>query len=139
MTREGLSRYAGLANNTAYYIEAAGRVPRVDIVEKLADALRLSPSLLAYGVVFPFALSTSPRCAGLGDRLRTTRESRGLTVRALARLSQAADLTIHRAESARTFPSVATAEQLADTLGVSPCWLAYGEGEPYFRRRRARL
>ena len=36
-------------------------------------------------------------------------------------------------ESGATMPSVATIELLASALRVSPCWLAFAEGEPHQR------
>jgi transcriptional regulator with XRE-family HTH domain len=135
MTRQGVSLAAGLSNNTAYFIEVDGRVPGLDVVEKLARTLHLSPSFLAYGLQFPFVASDALVCQGMGARLKSARESRGLAIRALARLAGTSDTTIKNAEAGRTIPTVATAEQIAKALGVSPCWLAYGEGPEILPKR----
>ena len=57
------------------------------------------------------------------------RNAAGLSLRALARAADLAPTTISNIEEGRSLPSVETAEKLAGALGVSPCWLAYGEGE----------
>lgn len=138
VTRQGVSVSAGLSSNTAYYIEEEQRVPGIDVVEKLARAMARSPGWLAYGLEELFSVPEEPCYPGLSARLRQTREAAGLGVRELARSALTSDTTILNAESGRTLPSVATIEQLADALDVSPAWLAYGEGPQVIRRRRAR-
>lgn len=64
-----------------------------------------------------------------------------MTVRALADRADLAVGSISMIESGRTMPGVDTAEALARGLGVSPAWLAYGEGPrilPRPQRRRAK-
>ena len=69
-------------------------------------------------------------CASVGMRLLEARAERGLNLRALARLADLVPTSITNIEDGSSTPTVATAEQLAKALGVSPCWLAYGEGAP---------
>ena len=64
----------------------------------------------------------------LSDRLRAARQSQRLT---LAKLGAALDPPRGRTavcewEQGRCEPSLATVEQLAKVLDVSPCWLAFG-------------
>ena len=64
----------------------------------------------------------------LAKRLRAARHSERLT---LAQLGAALDpprrrTTVCEWEQGRCEPSLATVEQLASVLGVSPCWLAFG-------------
>ena len=66
----------------------------------------------------------------LPDRLRAARQSERLT---LAKLGASLDPPRGRTavcewEQGRCEPSLATVEQLATALGVTPCWLAFGEG-----------
>lgn len=122
-----------------YRIETEGRIPGVDVVERLARVLNVAPGWLAYGI----DVEASPQgdvwaCSAMGERLRELRETRGFTQRALGELAGVTHHAIHSTEVARTLPSVATAEQLADALDVSPAWLAYGEGPQVIIRRRAR-
>jgi DNA-binding XRE family transcriptional regulator len=113
----------------AAHIEEKGGIPGVDIVEKLAAALNLLPCFLAYGIDAPVAEGYTPGSERVGDRLRQAREARGLSKNALGKSSGTTGQTVRNIETGQTLPSVATAEQLAKALGVSPCWLAYGQGE----------
>lgn len=66
----------------------------------------------------------------LGQRLSTTRQARGLSVRELARRAGCAHQTISDAEQDRHEPAISLVRRLADVLEVSECWLAFGpEGE----------
>lgn len=123
-----LSLAAGLAGTAVLRIESAGSVPSVEAVEKLAAVLRVSPCALTYGIDRPFDEAAVGRTASLPERLRLAREERGLSQNALAQASGIARTTIGYLESGETTPSVATVELLAQALGVSVCWLAYGEG-----------
>lgn len=123
-----LSLAAGLAGTAVLRIEAEGSVPSVEAVEKLAAVLRVSPCALTYGIDRPFSEAAVGRTASLPERLRLAREERGLSQNALAQSSGIARTTIGYLESGETTPSVATVELLAQALGVSVCWLAYGEG-----------
>lgn len=69
-----------------------------------------------------------PLSSGLGRRFRQAREHRGLTLRALAAASGCQYSTIVAIELSGRMPQITTIEILARTLGVSPGWLAYGEG-----------
>ena len=152
LTRQGLSLRAGLSNTAVRLIEEEGRIPAIDTIELLARALAVEPCWLAFGVLggrtfgsgrFPTAEQPpdDPQpapahapagpltCEGVGGRLALARGEAGLSMGALSRSADLARGTISYIEAGKTQPSVATAEQLAGALGVSPCWLCYGVGE----------
>lgn len=128
LSARALSLKAGLAHNACVGIEG-GRIPGVDVAERLARALGCSPCELAYGVQgAPLPPEDALRAAGCGERLRQLREARGLSKLALACAAGLDGSAILPIESGRVAPSLATAEALAAALTCSPCWLAYGEG-----------
>ena len=128
LSARALSLKAGLAHNACVGIEG-GRIPGVDVTERLARALGCSPCELAYGVQgAPLPQEDAMRSAGCGERLRQLREARGLSKLALACAAGLDGSAILPIESGRVVPSVATTEVLAAALKCSPCWLAYGEG-----------
>ncbi len=131
--------------------EAGGPLPGIDTVERLAVALGLAPCFLGFGIegedVFRQkvpggvgrAMPPVPPAAdpvqgpllyeGLPARLAELRERRGLTRRALGRDSGTSDTTVRRVEEREIVPTIATIERLAAALAVSPCWLAFGQGQ----------
>jgi transcriptional regulator with XRE-family HTH domain len=128
MTRQALGLAAGLSHPVIYPIERKERIPRIDTVEQLARALDVSPCWLAYGLESEPLSSDALRSEGAGLRLKSAREKAGMSKKALAMEAETTDTTVRLTEAGKTMPSVATAEQLAKALGISPCWLAYGEG-----------
>lgn len=135
LTGAALSLAVGMTGNASWRLEAGGRVPRLDTVEKLAKALNVSPCLLAYGVEVPCAPAAS-LSAGLPDRLLRLRQDRGLSRRQLGRLSETSDNFVQMTETGATVPNIAKVEQLAKALQVSVCWLAFGMGRPELPLRR---
>lgn len=134
--RQPLSLSAQLASTAVRSIEVEGRVPSVEAVEKLAAVLRVSPCFLAFGVERPFDEQAVGRIGELAARLKFAREHSGLSQNALAKAAGVARTMIGYIESGVTMPSVATIELLASALRVSPCWLAFAEGEPHPESRR---
>ncbi len=66
---------------------------------------------------------------GLSRRLRSTRQAVGMSQRRVGELAGLAGSTSQMAEvGGGRFPCVDTVEKLAIALGVSPSWLAFGEG-----------
>lgn len=150
LARAALAGRAGMAHSVIRAIEEEGRVPAIDTIEHLARALAVDPCWLAFGVLggrafgsgrFPTAEQPpdDPQpapgapgpltCEGIGARLVLAREAAGLSMNALSKAAELARGTISYIEAGKTLPSVATAEQLAAALEVSPCWLCYGFGE----------
>lgn len=127
--RKPLSELAQLPGNAVQRIEAEGRLPSVELVEKLAAALQVSPCYLAYGVERPYSATARLLTAELAERLRAARDSHELSLNALAQAAGVARTTIGYIEQGQTTPSIATVELLAHSLRVSVCWLAFGEGE----------
>ena len=129
LTAAALSLTAGMAHNTAGDLEAGGRHPRVDTVEKLASVLRISPGLLAYGIESHYEPGAASLSSGLPARLAQLRQERSLSCRELGRRSDTSHKFIQMTETGATVPSIAKVEQLAQALAVSPSWLAFGIGE----------
>ena len=69
----------------------------------------------------------------LGTRLREARAEAGLTLRGLAEAARVGSSTINDIEKGHHVPAADTVESLAEALGVSPCWLAYGIGRKKVR------
>lgn len=130
LTAGGLAAAAGLGRNSLYGLELGERIPRVDTVELLADALRVSPCWLAFGIDLEWTQVNVRRCGELPQRLRQARTGRALSSRALGRDSRTSDTTVRLTETGETIPTVAKVEAMATALGVSPCWLAFGVGLP---------
>ena len=137
MNGSALSLSIGMAHNTCGHLEAGGRLPRVDTVEKLARVLRVSPCLLAYDIQQPCEAGDGSLSAGLPARLAQLREERGLSHRELGRLSGTSHNFVRDTEAGKSVPTIANVEVLANALKISVCWLAYGVGErdlPPWRR-----
>lgn len=126
-----VSLSAGLSDTAAGTIER-GRVPGIDVAERLAQALQLSPCYLAYGVegppLPPLGEDEPLRSAGCGARLQRLREHQGLTRTIVGKAAGLTAQAVLNTEEGRTLPTVDTVERLAVALGCSPCWLAFGEG-----------
>ncbi len=64
----------------------------------------------------------------ISDRIRTLREARGLSQRALAEAAGISAAALSQIESGQTSPSVATLEKLADGLGIAVASFFLDEG-----------
>ena len=69
-------------------------------------------------------------CEKLGARLSQGWQEADLSMRCLSTRSEASSSTLGYIEQGRQYPSVETLEQIAGTLGVSPCWFSYCIGKP---------
>lgn len=119
---------AGLPNDAAFYIERRQRIPRIDTVERLAMTLGVSPAWLTYGegqADLPHQTLAAPE---IDQRLQSLRMQKGLSRAALGRAAHVSGQTIANIETAGMLPKIDTAELLAAALGVSPGWLAFGDG-----------
>ncbi|MBL9045099.1 MAG: helix-turn-helix transcriptional regulator [Myxococcales bacterium] len=140
MTGASLSVAVGMHRAAASGLEAGGRVPRVDTLEKLAKVLGVSPCYLAYGADVPCLAQTGTLFADLPQRLSAMRQERGLSRLELGRLSDTSHTFVRMTETGTTVPNIAKVEQLAKALNVSVCWLAFGIGQaelPAGRRVRS--
>src|SRR5580658_1885521 len=82
-----LAEVAGLSRPAVGDTESRGHVPRLDKVEKLARALKLSPCWLAYGIEAPAIEEDALACEAMGTRLQQVREAQGLSRNALGKFA----------------------------------------------------
>lgn len=156
-----LSESSGV-NAGGIALVAKGRVvPRPETVERLACALGVSPVWLAFGEEgeepwanrverkgHPKELSPSPCLGnstitdghkGIAERLKCAREASGLSLRAVAKLSDLSAQALSKAEAGVTAPLISNVEAIAKALGVAPGWLAFGLGRgPDGKKTKAR-
>lgn len=129
-----LAARAGLASSTTITVlETQQTVPNVETAEKLARALDVPPGFLAYGIE---SREGKAGYAGLAERLCAARMTRGLAKQPLDELADVAKGTVANTEAGRSRPRIDTVEKVAKVLGVSPAWLAFGEGPQVFEQRR---
>lgn len=142
---------AGVNQVTVSLWETSKQLPRVDRCERIALALSVKPSWLAYGpegaMRFRQRRSLPPGArlhplpilrpateiplgsAGLPARLRSAREALGLSLRALGAAAGTSGQGIMIIERGDVLPGINTVEALAVALDVAPGWLAFGDGE----------
>ena len=123
-----LSVLAGLSHDTVRNIETAGSVPSIETVEKLANTLKVAPQWLAFAEETTVAVSESMRYDGLASRLAEARKQSDLSLRTLGDKAGLPAGTVHAVERSKYVPSITAVEKLAKALGISPGWLAYGNG-----------
>lgn len=70
----------------------------------------------------------APGASGIASRLKEARKHSDLTIRALAAAAGVASSAITDTEIGNRIPRADTLEKMARALGVSACWLSYGEG-----------
>lgn len=59
-------------------------------------------------------------------RLQSARESAGMSLQGLADASGTSHSSVRKWIAGHAEPSVGNVAKLAEALGISPCWLAYG-------------
>lgn len=72
--------------------------------------------------------NSAPGAGGIAARLKLARSHAEMTIRALASAAGVASSAITDTEIGHRIPRADTLEKIARALGVSACWLAYGEG-----------
>lgn len=135
LSAAALSRAAGVGTNTVSQIEAGRRLPRLPMLERIADALKVSAGYLAYGQQGEWESIAEPLCKELPGRLIAARAALGLSLREVDRRAGTTAGTI-RAIEAGGQPTLDTLESLAAALAVSPAWLAFGLSPRGILRRR---
>ncbi len=65
---------------------------------------------------------------GVGERIRTARKFRGLTLKELAKKLGISWVTLEKYELGQQLPKIVVLQGIASVLGVNPNWLIYGEG-----------
>lgn len=135
LTRAALGYKVSRDSEVTADIEAGERIPTVGMLARLATVLRISPGWLGFGIGEPHSEGLSATTDGMRDRVQSVRLERQLTKAALARQAAISPGTLADIESgAQT--GVDVLEALAKALGVSPAWLAYGEGPQLLPPRR---
>lgn len=130
-----VTQQAGIGQAAPHDIEAGQRIPTVGTVARLASALGISAGWLAYGLGQQHESGEPSTTDGMGARLASVRTARGETKAALARAVGLSPSTVADIENgAQT--GVDVLESLAKALGVSPAWLAFGEGPRELPPRR---
>lgn len=71
----------------------------------------------------------APGASGIAGRLKDARKHAEMTIRALASAAGVASSAITDTEIGQRIPRADTLEKMARALGVTACWLAYGEGD----------
>lgn len=127
LSAAALSKAAGVGTNTVSQIEAGQRLPRLPVLERIADALKISAGYLAYGQQDEWEAVAKLRCQGLPGRLIDARAALGLSLREMDRRAGTTAGTIRGLEAGGQ-PTLDTLESLAKALTVSPAWLAFGLG-----------
>lgn len=160
LLRQDVALLSGLAHQTVGQVEDGKRVPRLSTIERLGDALGISPAWLAYGdegvILFSHRRPRSPvpfeppepdpaqrpvreQWRGVGTRLREARLSLSLALRDIADAASISAQGVLLIERGQSDPMISTVEQLAVALNVAPSWLAFGEGQgPTYSIRLAR-
>lgn len=141
---------AGLSRSIVCALESGDHRPNAETIEKIACALGISPTWLAFGPDgywrfcqrIPrkgFAGPTDPipdparricpdRFKEIGSRMRWARERANLSMRGLARVTMLSAQAIALIESGRSVPLIPNLETIAKELSVSPGWLAFSDG-----------
>jgi len=135
VTADNLSVAAGVSNSAVSHLEAGARLPRLPTLERIANALQVSPGWLAFGADAEFEPFDGLRCSMLADRLRAGRNERGWSLRELDRQAGVA-VGASRSIEAGGMPTLDTVELVAKALQVSPAWLAFGVGSADSTDRR---
>lgn len=150
LSQNALERLSDVPHAVISRFEADLNRPKIDTVEKLAAGLGVSPVYLAFGSEGdqPFRPKTPAylkidetptpqpgkgqfreRYRGAAERLKTSRERLGLSLRDLAAAAQVSYQAVLYTETGRTVPRLDTIEAIAVALDVAPGWLAFGEDE----------
>lgn len=127
LTRTALARLAGVSHPIVGSLETRQSITTVNTIARLASALGVSSSWLAYGIGEQTDQDNAASCNGMDERLRIVRNARGHTRTELARLAEVTPGTIAHVEGGGQ-AKVNTVESLAKALAVSPGWLAFGIG-----------
>jgi transcriptional regulator with XRE-family HTH domain len=129
LSASALSLLACMSRGSVGFLEVGTRLPRVNTVERLANALKVSPAWLAFGTEASFEPADGGEllCVGLAARVMDARVARGLGNKDMARRAEISAAEA-RAVQSGTMPTLDTIEQLAKALSVSSAWLAFGIG-----------
>lgn len=147
--RYEVANLAALSDNVVSTYEGGDHFPTVENLEKLACALGIPATWLAYGwegfepwrervarkgetprpppVPIPAARPCGERFKTLPDRMKTARAGAAISMRAVSRATGLSPQAIALIEAGRSIPLILNVEYIAKALSVSPGWLAFGE------------
>ena len=140
LTRMALAQKAGVSTATALYAETGEQLPTVGTIARLASALEVTAPWLAYGLGDQHSDGPAANTDDMGTRLQAVRAERSVSRAELARLTDLSPRAIAKVEAGGQ-SGVEVIEALAQALGLSPGWLAFGVGDrelPPSRRGRPR-
>ena len=135
LKRLPLSEKAGIAAATGRDIETGQRLPTVGTIARLATALGVTASWLAYGIDEQISAGQAATTDGMGARLQAVRIEREVTKAELGRLAGLTAPSITQIEKGGQ-SGVEVIAALAQALGISPGWLAFGVGPQVLPARR---
>ena len=127
LTRMAVAQQAGCGQTVALEIENRHRLPSVATLVRLATALNVSASWLAYGIGEASGSDQPPESSEMSKRLRQTLHQKRMSRAELGRLTGISPRAIAKVESGGQ-SGIDVVESLAKALGVSPGWLAFGVG-----------
>lgn len=90
--------------------------------------MKLHPRFLAVMPCHVVRGRRNPAYYGLPDRLRQARRRKGLSMPAASNAIGGSNAAAYLIERRQALPRIHTVERFAIVLGISPSWLAYGEG-----------
>lgn len=125
LTRKAVVQRIGGDQSLVRQIEEGQRVPTVGTITRLAAALGVTASWLGYGIGEPNGEVAVASCEGMGLRIQMVRVQLGYTKAALARLAGLSPSAFAKIENGGQ-SGVDVIEAIAQVIGVSPAWLAYG-------------
>jgi len=111
LTLNEVALQAGISASHLSDIERGQADPSIETLRNLAKVLDL-----------PIPLILNPTNT-LGEKVRLTRETLGLSQKELAERADISPAMVAQVESGVVQPSLKTVEKLAKALGVSPCYL----------------
>ena len=133
-----LANAAHIAPSTVGAIERGLQIPTVGKIAQLASALRVSAAWLGFGIGDMLTEDAIATCEGMGERLQAVRVERAVSKAELGRLAGLTAPSITQIEKGGQ-SGVEVIEAIAQVLGVSPGWLAFGIGtQTPFAPRRGR-
>jgi len=122
-----LATAANIAPSTVGAIEKGLQIPTVGKIAQLASALSVSAAWLGFGIGEMLTDDSRSNCDGMGGRLQAARMERAISKAELGRLAGLTAPSITQIEKGGQ-SGVEVIEAIAQVLGVSPGWLAFGIG-----------
>lgn len=117
LTQKELGERMGIDGSAVRKYESGKIIPKIDTLQKFAEALGTSVSafLPAFGIV-----------ESLGNRIRTVRKRQGLSAAELGEKLEISGSLVGRYERGEENPKPSTIQRFADALGVDAHWLETG-------------